>query len=364
MNSGNRWTASRGFTLVELLVVIAIIGVLVALLLPAVQAAREAARRMQCANNVRQMGLGAQNLQSTFKVFPTGGAFPWPEIDKCARVWQNGAATDQIHGPSRQCMGWPFQILPYLEEGPVHGLRNNLQLSRTEIPMYSCPSRGAIRRTKTADAFVMFDYASSTAALDGDVVRMSMDMLEASFWGVNGDDFLNSVQQGNSTKYTNIEHHGIIVRTPEIMKPPTGSAEFIDTGSTRPVDFQAITDGSSKTLLAGEKRFNPVLFQSQGYLWYDDKGWADGWDPDVIRSTAYPPAQDGDLPRGICDQRGFNVQQCERFEGFMFGSAHAAGFNAVFGDNSVRLINYSIDPIVFNRLGNRADEQPVNIEQL
>ena len=68
----------QAFTLVELLVVIAIIGVLVALLLPAVQAAREAARRTQCLNQLRQMGLGVQNHVSALKIFPTGWIYPWP----------------------------------------------------------------------------------------------------------------------------------------------------------------------------------------------------------------------------------------------------------------------------------------------
>ena len=79
--AGGASRPSSGFTLVELLVVIAIIGVLVALLLPAVQAAREAARRSQCVNNVKQMMLGMQNHESAKKAFPSGGVAPWPYIE-------------------------------------------------------------------------------------------------------------------------------------------------------------------------------------------------------------------------------------------------------------------------------------------
>ena len=110
-------TARRpaGFTLVELLVVIAIIGVLVALLLPAIQAAREAARRAQCKNNLKQIGLAVLNLEQSAKVFPTGGIHPWPDI-------VNYSANGRPFGPKTQGLSWAFQILPYLEQGAVHGL--------------------------------------------------------------------------------------------------------------------------------------------------------------------------------------------------------------------------------------------------
>src|SRR4026207_1557814 len=97
----------RAFTLVELLVVIAIIGILVALLLPAVQAAREAARRMQCGNNLKQIGLALHNYNDTYKVFPSGFMY---------------------HGiPTQECWGWGALILPFVEQAPLH---NQIQVSR------------------------------------------------------------------------------------------------------------------------------------------------------------------------------------------------------------------------------------------
>jgi prepilin-type N-terminal cleavage/methylation domain-containing protein len=124
MDRGNRCSRSRrGFTLVELLVVIAIIGVLVALLLPAVQAAREAARRSQCMNQVKQIMLSMHNHESALRAFPSGGIHPWPRIED----YLNGPG-GAPYGPDKQGLTWGFQILPYLEGQAVHNIRNVEQM--------------------------------------------------------------------------------------------------------------------------------------------------------------------------------------------------------------------------------------------
>lgn len=128
----------RGFTLVELLVVIAIIGILIALLLPAVQAAREAARRMQCGNNLKQIGLALQNYHGTHNVFPYG-ARPGPYLSSS-------------RSPVRTGINWKTSILPVLEQGNVfdeldfeNGVFttdwfNNEILKGVVVPAYKCPS--------------------------------------------------------------------------------------------------------------------------------------------------------------------------------------------------------------------------------
>jgi prepilin-type N-terminal cleavage/methylation domain-containing protein len=131
---------SLGFTLVELLVVIAIIGVLVALLLPAVQAAREAARRMKCSNQLKQFGLAMHNYSDTHKSFPAGHMF---------RGAFDGDPNDADGGSG---FGWGSAILPYIEQGGLYNQFNfsfpitnnnpslNLRTAQTHLPMFGCPS--------------------------------------------------------------------------------------------------------------------------------------------------------------------------------------------------------------------------------
>ena len=127
-----------GFTLVELLVVIAIIGVLVALLLPAVQAAREAARRTQCSNHVKQMSLACLQHQSQLGFYPGGGWGPW---------WVGDA---DCGSGKMQPGGWIYRILPFIEEGPLYSLYDpklpnaastpNMNACRqTRVKLYVCP---------------------------------------------------------------------------------------------------------------------------------------------------------------------------------------------------------------------------------
>jgi type II secretory pathway pseudopilin PulG len=300
---------------VELLVVFAIIGILVALLLPAVQSAREAARRMQCGNNLKQMGLAIHNHENALKVYPTGGDTPWPKIE-------NYVSGGNPNGPDKQGVGWAYQILPYMEGSTTYSITTQPQLEAISVTVYFCPSRR--RPTKQATRFLM-DYAAATPAPEGT-------------W--NNTDTL---WQGDTWRvpYNKI-WRGMIVRTDwDIQASPAKS-----TGSTAPIGPGEIRDGLTNTLLISEKRLKPQNYASGD--WHDDRGWTDGWDPDIIRSTGFKPEPDQNVSQDV---------------GYQFGSPHGS-LLALYGDGSVHSMSYSVDQILFNRMGDRMDGQVVDMSKL
>jgi prepilin-type N-terminal cleavage/methylation domain-containing protein len=303
----------RGFTLVELLVVIAIIGILVALLLPAVQAAREAARRTQCVNNLKQIGIALHNHVDSKGVFPTGGTKPWPLIEDHS---DHGTPW----GEDKQGLSWAFQILPFFEERVIYDLDVNGEIERSVIQGYFCPSRSHIRRQFHR---TLMDYAGVTSG----------DFWRGEIWNVP----------------MNRTYNGIIVRTNWRYISIAGKTGR-PANSTKPVRFADIRDGSSNTLLIGEKRLRPSRYTFGD--WHDDKGWADGWDPDTMRSTGI------DANRGY--QYGHDANTgCYRSCGFDFGSAHPSAANFCLGDGSVRSIDYDINARLFELLGNRQDGEKI-----
>lgn len=324
-----RTTKNAGFTLVELLVVIAIIAMLVTLLLPAVQAAREAARRTQCINKLKQIGLGILNHESTHATFPGGGDTPWPQIED--NVVGGSQLDAEKHGFS-----WAFQILPYLEEAAVTDLNTTQRIAETSIPMYVCPSRREMAPSTAMQGRILMDYASATPRGGRIVASEFRDFDfedENSFW-----------QGGIFDVPGNKRYYGIIVRAN--AWPPETKASV---NSSRPTTAGKVADGLSKTLMVGEKRCTVDRYTSGD--WHDDRGWSDGWDPDAVRSTNFPLGPDlqnrDTVPGGI------------RKYGFNFGAAHKEGMHAVFGDGAVHRIAYDVDPEIFNNMGDRRDGQSV-----
>jgi prepilin-type processing-associated H-X9-DG protein len=348
--------------LVELLVVIAIIGVLVGLLLPAVQAAREASRRADCQNRSKQIGLGVLNLADAQKVFPTGGDADFPEIE-------NYTTANKPFGPLKQGLGWSFQILPYLEQNPVYGLTTTPQLQSTFIDLYVCPSRRPATASQSVngvgDLVVLTDYAGATPCTCGNPkctirynpalsVPTTAQQTSISDLRANGYSFF----MGDTSQDPDFAvYDGVIVRTPWRYRLKNSALEYANAPlPTRP---EQITDGTSNTMLVGEKFVRSDLYKGGSFS--DDRGWTDGWEPDVMRSTCFAPLNDSD-PTAFTPAN-FDIFG-QSHDVLYFGSAHPSGFNAVFADGSVHYIRYEIDVTLFNYLGARNDEQAIDLNQL
>jgi len=319
----SRVASHRGFTLVELLVVIAIIGVLVALLLPAVQAAREAARRMTCTNQLKQFGLAWMNHESQHKHFPTGG-------------WNENWTGDPDRGFGKdQPGGWDYNILPFLEQQALYDMGSGLEplpklataseRMQTPIGIFHCPSR---RAPGLRPAFANFYNASYTRenvkidyASNGGTFR-DFHNAPTSFFAAPTYDWFDTEEPGRV-------YDGVSYIRSEIR-------------------IAQVTDGTSNTLMVGEKYLNPDFYEdSQGLG--DDEGAYAGQQVDSCRWT--DGREERFLP--LQDRAGF-------VHHFAFGSAHPGGWNAAFCDGSVHSINYDLDPDVLSRIGSRFDGEIVD----
>ena len=345
---------TAAFTLVELLVVIAIIATLIGLLLPAVQSAREAARRTHCKNQLKQMGLAMHGVVSSYKHFPTGGVEGWPEIED----YSSGG---KPLGPGKQGLSWGFQILPYLEEGATHTITTTYQLTTTPIKMYFCPTRRPPTQYPNTGAWLL-DYATpvpiqSRSQLGDSTFNVLMKPQGGAcdrqwgLWGTKGGG--NGMVPKKASELIAENNYqgywGVIVRGSNYIPRGTRGKTVTDLGYGGLITPAKIPDGTSKTAIIVEKRLRPSQYSS-GFDPQDDRGWSDGWDFDTLRLAACAPQQDGEkLMRTNGTEAGPDQAAMTA------GSAHVGGFNAAMADGSIRTVDYDIELEVFNSLSHRSD---------
>ena len=320
-----------GFTLVELLVVIAIIAMLVTLLLPAVQAAREAARRSQCQNNVRQIGLAWLNHESAHGFLPSSG---WG--------WRWQGEPDKGFGKN-QPGGWGYDIMSFMEESGIADAGSGMTgtdreqamiiAAQTPLPTFACPSKREMRPYPLVRNGFLAHNLSSCRTGSCPVVR--------------GD------YQANSG---NLHVGGGAGPGAGTTTPPEPSARVKQgTGLTLQVSeirMGQIEDGTSKTIMVGEKYLDPNQYGT-GTGGADDQHIWVGFDQDVNGylqtinvSNGSPFQGDGGVPER--DRAGQHFGQ-------KFGSAHPEGWMAVFADGHVEYLTYGAEPVVLWQYGGRND---------
>lgn len=306
-------SARQGFTLIELLVVIAIIGILTGLLLPAVQSVREAARRTQCMNNIRQVGLAIHNHESAFRFYPPG--------------W---TASNPGTAPATPGWGWAYHVLSNVEAGNIFEQINpNLPIDapvhvdspffRAMIPVFQCTSDPA------PDTVNVYGHIEHDHGDGGDhLVGPSFDDDD------HDHDHDEELYMGRSS-------YSAVFGSTEIEASPfNGNGMFFGNSKIRQAD---VLDGVSNTLMLGERRNDFGALSWMGALEEADEPFSR-----VVGSADHTPnARDG------------------HFEDFR--SFHPQGANFAFADGSVILLNDNIDISVYKALATRAGREVNRLER-
>lgn len=345
-------TQRKGFTLVELLVVIAIIGMLVGLLLPAVQQAREAARRMTCGNNLHNLGLACENHESTNQKFPSGG-------------WNYSYVGDPDRGYGKGQPGsWAFSLLPFMEQQALYqtgsdgnasstAKKNTQTTLTTPIGAFHCPSRRTAKTyTVTVTTYTNSNFSGNVGAKTDYAANFGSTSMSPRLTGASAGTATKNIK--TSTVPTGIIYDASEVRHGEISDGTSNTyligEKFVYSDQ---YDSSTPANGDKAVLYAGTSGdANNSNFRSAGA--YENCTFSTNSSGTVTISggTAYAPMQDR-----------ISTQSTTGTPYYAFGGPHAGSFGMVMADASVHQISYSIDPAVHACLANRKDKMPTQIPE-
>ena len=350
MKRCSSFRARSAFTLVELLVVIAIIGILVALLLPAVQAAREAARRMSCSNNLHNIGLACINFHDTSKHFPTSISQWGEQIDRNGKSVATNKFDVASGGPGFNGKGWIVDILPQMEEtamadaiaqglksnpgkfvisGPTVGIGMGAPSFRSMLeqqkPWFSCPSDPSAQAS-AVQWYWTFSGKVTTAV--------------SCYKGVLGDSVVTSKGNGGpiDTPFADLGSK------PDCHNTADCNGIIWRANYVNPVTYRKISDGASKTFLVGESVINQD-YHSAAY--FSDGSWATCGNP--LNYFVRPDDEN-------------TVKQVNWQAARGFKSLHPGGAHFVMADGSVHFVNESIDHNIYRGLSTRNGGETVSVE--
>lgn len=344
--------SAAGFTLIELLVVIAIIAVLIALLLPAVQQAREAARRTQCKNNLKQLGLALHNFHDTFRHFPVG------EYNDDHNSW-----------------GWTIFLLPYFDQAPLYTVMVNISADQTCV--FVPPNMGG--GPNTVSGSTAWSGAPSLDALDNGGAGTPG-------FGYSRTNLTCGVSQGVAGGAASKLLPGLLCPSDVMPNLPNGYAKTCylanlgnsanwgattlasggynggkqngvmmnagDNNNTYTTDMGGVSDGTSNTLAIGEvtQSNGSTLSNNLGPVWAGGRSQYNGWNG----NTAAEQFRAADVNYPI------NNTVASYVSDFSFRSKHTGGAHFLLVDGSVRFISQNLDGLVYSALGSRNGGETVS----
>jgi prepilin-type N-terminal cleavage/methylation domain-containing protein len=384
-----------GFTLVELLVVIAIIGVLIALLLPAVQKVREAANRTQCSNNLKQIGLGIHNFHDTYGRFPTAPVRGWGELPDLPANFDYGIAYDGSGAPlsvKGQSAGWAFQLLPFIEQDNLYKTNNfNLMTGANDNRMCLVGATGTIpnpvvpKEAYWPPGTWFTNYVCPPGPTDQGVVkiyacpsRRAPQLIDD--WRTDNTGNNGATYKKNFIDYASVRSVAVPQGTPSqgaadghndwgawaYAHIPWEARRSVIGPTSSKITFASIKDGSSNTMVVAEKWKQPAGYFGDGMD--DDGPFVRGEDDNMRITGDFVSTSSGDQWRSTANPSRDDVNIGDFWNNAywgqygIFGSAHPAGINAVFGDGSVHSVKFGIDRQVFNALGRMDDGTQLHVD--
>lgn len=313
----------RALTLMELLVSVAVMAILIGLLLPAVQKIREAANRMTCTNNLKQIGLAFHRYHDTNGRLPDGGKNMCDQPFHPLMPPELRAKCDEADPTSRKSFGpympdgplavrrsewsWPYQILPFIERNELYNNPDDAAIIHSAVRLYHCPTRRPVRLYGPGEGHGAIDYA-----------------------GCDGTD-----------------NNGMVVRM-----------------GLGPITLADVTDGLSSTVMLGEKRMKLDRF---GTSYDDDESWASpGWDLEIFRRATFDPDRPNTDRGPSPDIARTDLSTFPDLDSALmqFGSSHQRGINVVMGDGAVRFVRFNPNPTAFQRYCVRNDNATFNPNDL